>query len=168
MSAWVVTRAHIDVLVLASVQFAVPFHDTDPPRPVLPNPAALAAAGTELWAENHRSVDYRYDEHSQPAEYAPPTAEVLLDSVAVVKAIDCYVYQSSEHPGWTGSRADRFCRRLRTAAMAGLPLEAWTPGATGTYPVGWARVPWGIDDLAQAIAGAAIPVSSTGSASGAG
>ena len=80
MSAWVVARAHIDVLVLASVQFAVPFHDTDPARPVLPSPAALAAAGTELWAENHRSVNYRYRERSEPPG-RPPTADVILDPV---------------------------------------------------------------------------------------
>jgi hypothetical protein len=153
VSAWVVTRAHIDVLVLASVQFAVPFHDTDPARPVRLSPQQLAAVGGELWAENHRSVNHRYDERTEPPAYPPPTAEVLLDPVAVVKAIDCYVYQSGEHPGWNGSRAQRFCQRLRVAVLSGLPLEPWTPGFTGSYPVGWAHVPWGIDDLAQAAAG---------------
>ena len=155
MSAWIVTRAHIDVLVLASVQFAVPFDtaDTASPRPVQPTPHQLAAAGSELWAENHRSVNHRYDEHAEPPAYPPPTAEVLLDPVAVVKAIDCYVYQSCEHPGWNGSRADRFCQRLRAAAMTGLPVAAVGSDTGRPYPEGWQRPPWGIDDITQAAAG---------------
>jgi hypothetical protein len=120
-------------------------------------PQQLAAAGAELWAENHRSVNHRYDEHSEPPAYAPPTAELLLDPAAVVKAIDCYVYQSCEHPGWAGSRADRFCQRLRTAAMTGLPVAAIGSDTGRPYPHGWERAPWGIDHLTQAAAGAAIP-----------
>ena len=155
MSAWIVTRAHIDVLVLASVQFTVPLDDTGSARPVPLSSQALAAAGAELWAENHRSVHHRYDEHSAPPTYGPPTAEVLLDPVTVVKAIDCYVYQSCEHPGWPGSRAARYCQRLRAAVMTGLPVAAVGGEPGRPYPAGWDAAPWGIDDLTQAALGSA-------------
>lgn len=143
MSAWIVAAAQIDVLVLAGVQFGVSY-DAGPST--VPAPLGLAAAGRDLWAENHRSIDHRYGGRTEPSSYLPPAAEVLLDRVAVVKAIDCYVYQSSEHPGWSTSRAADYCRRLRAAAMAGLPLA---PDG-GRYPIGWDEAPWGIVQLAQA------------------
>lgn len=148
MSAWIVTRAHIDVLVLAGVQFGVPY---DLNRRGAVGPAVLAAAGADLWAENHRSVNYRYREDSKPPAYPAPTAEVILDPVAVVKAVDCFAYQSCEHPGWQTSDAAVYCQRLRAAAMTGLPVE---PGdADGhRYPLGYDGAAWSIDRLAQAAA----------------
>ena len=154
MSAWIVSQAHIDVLVLAGVQYATPY-DASADLRRGPNPTGLTAAGVDLWAQNHRSVNFRYDERTEPPAFTAPTAEVILDPVAVVKAIDCYVYQSCEHPGWNGSRADRFCQRLRAAAMTGLPVAAVGSDTGRPYPEGWQRPPWGIDDLTQAAAGAA-------------
>ena len=148
MSAWIVTHAHIDVLVLAGVQLGVPY-DSEDPAPV--GPRVLARAGADLWAENHHSVNCRYGEDSEPPAYPPPTAEVVLDPVAVVKAVDCFAYQSCEHAGWDTSRAADYCARLRVAAMAGLPLESGDPGGRG-YPIGYDCAPWGIDHLAQAAA----------------
>ena len=145
MSVWVVASAHVDVLVLAGVQLGVPY-DAENSSP--PGALGLAAAGQDLWAENHRSADHRYGSSTTPPAYPAPVAEILLDRIAVVKAIDCYVYQSCEHPGWFASRAENYCRRLRAAAMDGLPL---LPGG-GRYPVGWDDAPWGIDHLVQAAA----------------
>lgn len=146
VSAWIVDQAHIDVLVLAGVQLGVSY---DPGPPAVPGPAALAAAGADLWAENHRSVDHRYGLRTEPPDYVAPTAEVLLDPAAVVKAVDCFVYQSGEHPDWPSSRAEDYCRRLRAAALTGLPL----PSTGGQYPIGWDEAPWGIDHVGQAAAG---------------
>jgi hypothetical protein len=146
MSAWLLAQAHIDVLVLAGAQFGVSY---DALRPAIAGPPALAAAGADLWTENHRSVDRRYGTVTGPPEYVAPTAEVILDRVAVVKAVDCFVYQSSEHPDWPASRAEDYCRRLRDAALAGLPLAS----PDGRYPVGWDEAPWGIDHVGQAAAG---------------
>lgn len=152
MSAWIVATAHVDVLVLAGVQFRVSY-DRDGAAAL--GPVVLAAVGADLWAENHRSVDHRYDDNPEPDAYSAPTAEVVLDPVAVVKAVDCFVYQSCEHPGWETSRAADYCTRLRAAAMAGLPLEDGDP----RYPRGWQEAPWGVVDLAQA---AARPASTGG------
>ena len=151
MSAWIVTKAHIDVLVLAGVQFHVPYDDTNSSSCRSPLSAAdLAAAGAGLWAENHRSVNHRYDEDTDPPVYTPPTAEVLLDPVAVVKAIDCHVYQSCEHPDWPDGAAGRYCRRLRAAAMSGLPTAAVGSDSGRRYPIGWDIAPWGIEHIAEA------------------
>lgn len=140
------TRAHIDVLVLAGVQYGVPY---GPEQATPVHPAVLAAAGAELWAENHYSVNHRYNENSVPPAYSAPVAEVVLDAVAVVKAVDCFACQSCEHPGWDDSRAAGYCARLRAAAIIGLPLEPGDP-AGRRYPVGYDDPPWGITDLAQA------------------
>ena len=146
MSAWIVALAHIDVLVLADVQFGVPY---DGPAAV--GPQAIAIVGADLWTENHRSVNYRYGEDSEPPTYPAPTAEVTLDPVAAVKAVDCFAYQSCEHPGWNSSRAADYCTRLRAAALDGLRLEPGDPTDRG-YPVGYDQAPWGIDRLDQAAA----------------
>lgn len=143
MSVWIVASAHIDVLVLAGVQFGIRY-DTGPA--IGPVPGVLAASGADLWAENHRSADHRYGTRTVPPEYVAPVAELLLDRVAVVKAIDCFVYQSGEHPRWSTSRAADYCRQLRVAAMAGLSLGA----GDDRYPIGWDEAPWGIDRLDQA------------------
>jgi hypothetical protein len=150
VSAWIVAKAHVDVLVLAGVQFTVPYDLTAAGRGRPPDPVQLAAAGADLWAENHHSINHLYGEDGQPPGYRPPTAEVILDPVAVVKAVDCYVYQSCEHPGWASSRAADYSRRLRTAAMTGLPVERDRGGRP--YPVAWDATPWGIDRLTQAAA----------------
>lgn len=149
VSAWIVARAHIDVLVLAGVQFGISY---DPGALAPVGPRLLAAAGADLWAENHRSVNCRYGEDSEPPGYPAPTAEVVLDPVVVVKAIDCFAYQSCEHAGWDASRAADYCARLRVPALSGLLQEPGDP-AGRCFPVGYDDAPWGIDDLAQALAG---------------
>jgi hypothetical protein len=150
VSAWIVARAHIDVLVLAGVQFGVSY---EPDSSGHIGPAVMAAAGADLWAENHRSVNCRYGEDTEPPSYPAPTGEVILDPVAVVKAIDCFAYQSCEHAGWDASRAADYCGRLRIAALDGLPRKPDGPASRG-YPIGYDNAPWGIDHLAQAAAGA--------------
>jgi hypothetical protein len=146
MSVWIVSSAHIDVLVLAGVQFGLLDR---------PGPEVLTELGADLWAENHRSANHRSDLQEQPPPYCAPVAEVLLDPVAVVKAVDCYTYQSCEHPKWTDSRAAAYCTRLRSAAMTGLPIEHTTGGTP--YPAGWDQAPWGIDTLADACSRTGCP-----------
>ena len=146
MSAWIVSRAQIDALVLAGIQFRVPF---DPATSAgrIPTPAELAAAGTALWTENHRSVNHRYDEDTAVPDYTPALPEVLLDPVAVVKLIACYAYQSCEHPGWDTSASADFCTRLREAVLAGLPMEEDVTGFA--VPVGYDSRPWSFDDIME-------------------
>lgn len=84
--------------------------------------------GRMLWAENVRSVQYRYPDTLDnpeampgPCDFTP--AEVLtyswplntprLTAVDGLCAISGYEYQACEHPGWMTSEAYRFCGALR-------------------------------------------------------
>jgi hypothetical protein len=96
MSAWIVSKQHIDVLVAA-------LRDHD----LLPADADLDATGTLLWHENHRSVNARYRENTAtpPYHFAEP---VPLPETTYYTAFDphninhiivqaaCYDYQTCE------------------------------------------------------------------------
>lgn len=144
MSAWTVERGHIDVLVAALHFFEVP---TKPD------------VGQMLWEENYRSVNYRYDENERTPTYAPPENTRALHPVAVLKAIDCYEYQSCEHPDWKGSQAHALCLALREAIYRRHPALAvpmpsrygldQTEPAYCHHPT-YETAPWGFTSLAQA------------------
>lgn len=182
MSAWVVSKEHIDVLVWALVACGI-------------NKAGSEdETGRILWSENRRSVRHLYQRRPTGRQarerwtyaYTPPasslsllggvawlgvrsesspmhmhgdqmrsrTAEACavacdwaqehgialhlysLDTIAhVAKQLDCYEYQSSEHPGWYRSEAFTLCNRLRRELLNLVP---------GFGPA-WHAAPWGID-----------------------
>jgi hypothetical protein len=88
--------------------------------------------GAMLLAENRRSVDHRYDEQELEEPYLFTRLAGTPDPVVVLKAIDCYEYQSCEHPGWRFSEAQPFCQALRALTIGHLP--------------GYDRAPWEITD----------------------
>lgn len=87
--------------------------------------------GAMLLAENRRSVDHRYAEeeieepylyHRYPrnvsraelrAQHEAGTLPRPLAPVDILKMIECYEYQSCEHPEWETSEAHAFCQALR-------------------------------------------------------
>lgn len=80
--------------------------------------------GQMLLDQNYVSVGHRYDESDDAPRF--DYGRHFLDHapvspVAVLKAIDCYVYQSCEDPGWEESNARRFCDALRKLAISKLP-----------------------------------------------
>lgn len=146
MSAWIVSKGHIDVLVNACVQYdLVPVtHPT------------LKRLGEMLWLANHRSVNARYNEDIQVPEYEPELIEAPLGAVHVIAAIHCYDYQSCEHDGWQESEAFRLCRLLLQAVEARHPeaverherghmINRYDPTSEGDYQ-------WGYDDVREAVA----------------
>lgn len=107
MSAFTVGKDHIDLLVTVAVTM-------QGFKPQYVDVAGFAdRLGAELWAENFRSVNFRYTEDEKPPEYhwqpvegfdaqgAVETRALL----AVVGAANCYGYQTCEHPGWIESKA---------------------------------------------------------------
>jgi hypothetical protein len=113
MSAFIVDNAHIDVLVNAIAQYGV-----------TPNNARRVdyrALGQLLWDENILSVDHRYRESNPQDRYILHTTEGNLDPLAVLKAVDCYVYQSCEHREWEASDAHTWMTRLREAIYTTAP-----------------------------------------------
>ena len=162
MSAFEVSAVHIDALVSAALRgtrhgHLTWYHGEIPhtaPGEMLPGGddylTALASTrrevirdnaetwGAALLAENRRSVNHRYDESEWEAAYSFTEIRGDLDPVAILAAIDCYEYQSCEHPEWQSSEAHAFCAALRNLMIHKLP--------------GYADAPWEITDPAQALA----------------
>jgi hypothetical protein len=124
MSAFLVSKKHIQAMVYAGMKgHLIPATD-------------LLATGRMLWEENLRSVAARYSEESRAksgwTEEAVRLSEedfplVLLPEVAglpvvaLIKACDCYNYQSCEHEGWQQSAARAFSYNLRDWLCHSLP-----------------------------------------------
>ena len=156
MSAFLVDRAHIDLLVFAALRFEVRWQRTETqwkhgvalhltPRVTF---ETAEKVGRMLWRENVRSLRFRYPDHKlrAPRYLFDANALVRLDVwlarpadrklyAEILKAVHCYDYQSCEHDGWGKSEAFRFCAHLETV----LPLKL---GDTKEYEV----APWGVED----------------------
>lgn len=159
MSAWVVSKTHLDLLITAGLLYpnmqcrGAKLQWRDPSE----NPSRwheldydnADQVGVMLWAANYRSVGNRYpdaegEEDGLPGPEDFSGATVLtythrmvpgpLDPVVVLKALACYEYQSCEHDGWKTSAAKAFCAALRTACIDQLP--------------GYDDAPWGFADRA--------------------
>lgn len=175
MSAFVVGKTHIDVLVALALDgpsgrainpgnawHAFAWYAGEPEtieearelRRVIEHPALVAAGrsdrvsaddvGQMLTDECVRSVMDLYPDTRDgaalpgPAEphwqrvYRYERPAYRLTAVEGLSAIDCYEYQSCEHPGWKQSEPRRFCEALRRALIGHLPGYAeagweWTP-----------------------------------------
>ncbi len=69
--------------------------------------------GEMLHAENVRSVNYRYDETTQPSfELCQWAAFHEFSLVQIVKAARCLAYQSCEHPGYPKSVAAKMVQAI--------------------------------------------------------
>lgn len=113
MSAWVVHRNHIHLLVRGLTDSEI-VTTVDPDE-----------IGRTLWRENLRSVSYLYphqrngsrpapfrfrDGHVQSYTYVRPRGP--LDRDALLTQAHCYACQSCEHPQWEGSDAARWTHEL--------------------------------------------------------
>jgi hypothetical protein len=167
VSAFVVSPTHIDVLL--SVALHGPSDRTSGPlgwfAPYVnelldeesgPLTAPLcSSAGAALLGECIASVAHRYPDcaHAElPGPLPMPSAEQYeftdfgpcATIAETCKAIDCFEYQSCEHPSWSGSGAERFCARLREGLTASLPGASdapweWSPetlAERGLIPLG--------------------------------
>jgi hypothetical protein len=135
MSAWIVSKQHIDAMVTAGLPApgkspVVRWSDPDQAEVCKELSKENAdGVGRMLWQENRQSVNYRYGEDNpvdpiygyEPERHSPLT---------VLKLIECYEYQSCEHPGWENGEARKFCQALRVKAVQDLP--------------GYDAEPWGI------------------------
>lgn len=145
MSAFVVGQVHIDALVQLTLEgpagLAVGAGSWDRPfrfwldgvgREVESNGAD--ALGQMLVDECVLSVSYRYPNdkpgnlpgpvgkwayYTQPYTYTRHRRRPSV--VEGLKALDCYAYQSCEHPGWEASAAWAFCDALRHRLIGALP-----------------------------------------------
>ena len=135
MSAWVVTKHHIDVLVSAAVErgITIRFASVGAVVPVTLENATFV--GRTLLRENIASVVHRYRLCGTDEAF-----EYLRDLVrynftfypavrpsAVAQAVECYDYQSCEHDGYETSAAAFFVSQLKTAlgGQQGSDADPW-------------------------------------------
>jgi hypothetical protein len=136
MSAWIVSKAHIDGLVQAAIveQLVKVEHAT--------------SVGQDAWRENCESVAYRYSEPLDPCwkDYRFAGIEAPLDDAVVMHAISCFDYQSCEHPGWETSLAhDLFGHE----GSLGKVIVARHDGDENYRSWGNRDLPWGVDHIEQ-------------------
>lgn len=139
MSAYIVSNATIDVLVNAAEHGVSDrgmhwYH-----RPTETSYAIGGSfnatmrtpgdVGAMLWAENRRSVDYRYNEEEIEPVYEHRLLLGSLSPADVLSAITCYRYQSCEHEDWRDSEAAAFCDALEAKMVRRLTTDCpwdWT------------------------------------------
>jgi len=139
MSAYMCDRRHIAYLVAAMRRYEVATWE----------PVSDEERGQALWDENRMSVEARYpDTVGHPEDMPGPVGESFrfneadvgewcshrFDPVQVVKACQCYEYQSCEHDGWN-ARAGRSSRAKGW-------IESLTAHAIGVLP-GYDEAEWG-------------------------
>lgn len=125
MSAFLVDKAHIDVIVGTAARWRV----------IQVDECDLIGGG--LWTENARSVQARYagllndDEDAELGAtryYTWQPRGRVLAPVEMLKALGCLEYQSCEHADWNSSPARRFVDKLRGIAitrLAGYKQADW-------------------------------------------
>ena len=83
---------------------------------------------TMLADENLASLEARYAEPKATSLIGSssrfprhPSKALNLSPVALLKAVNCYEYQSCEHTAWRDSKAFAFCQALKGALVHALP-----------------------------------------------
>ena len=133
MSAFVVSKSHINAIIMAGMAVRYKplswYHGDE--RFVLTDETA-DRVGQMLLDECVRSVSYRYDDTGIASLPGRTNAEWLMPfqchptcnnptPLQALKLIGCYEYQSCEHPEWETSEARSFCEALRTHTICRLP-----------------------------------------------
>jgi hypothetical protein len=131
MSAWIVSKRHIDALVYWADMLGV-------------SKADKTNMGKMLWKENHRSINYRYGERGRTPSYrwSKPFASTQrhyddYDPESMDQALHlvrCYDYQTCETADYWQTPAGRLIVKLETALMR----MGADPKRDGAKP------PWGI------------------------
>jgi len=124
VSAFVVSKATIDVIVAAMVRLGlIEFDQAD-------------QTGQMLWNENYASVNYRYSDDSAAPPYVFPPMSIPKaheDPALVLKQVHCLNYQSCEHKEWESSRAKALLVELECSLARVLAQK-----------LGYDKHPWGI------------------------
>lgn len=139
MSAFDVHDDHINALVNAAHQARLVWYHDEIRYEIAPDTTtaqeysdqfaghvrtlACAEICRMLRHENAMSVAARYNEDPIGDEITFRYAfrAPVRDGIAILKAIDCYEYQSCEHVAWPTTCAYAFCQSLRRAVIRSLP-----------------------------------------------
>jgi hypothetical protein len=125
MSAFVVSREHIEYLVSAGVKHGAGY--TWNGKYVLVSDWTTRI-GQLLWDENVKSVNARYRLQDKAGRYVHRTT-AEIDAAQALKLANSLAYQSCEHSGWGMSEAFAVLNGLKNAAIehvAGYKGAKWT------------------------------------------
>ena len=122
MSAWIVSKAHIDMLVTATVMLGERTR------------AEADVTGQMLWDENYKSVNARYRRHDKAPAYRFK-ARTWANPSELLKALACYDYQTCEHDAWGADNAAYDLVEKLRVRVEPLREEA-----------DYEAAPWGIDE----------------------
>lgn len=130
MSAWLVSKQHIDQLVYGAIRLG------------LVSPTEATKVGRMLWRANKKSIRARYgaSRYDTPETYDQPTYWYAepgkpVEDASLFKQVNCYDYQTCEYDAYERSPAKALIRRMERA------LEA--KGITRFSP-GYDEAPWGV------------------------
>lgn len=152
MSAWIVSKGHIDALVQGLVvEQLVEMNDA-------------AATGRLLWEECRRSVAYRYPNDADgewpgPIDltiadinaYVPEMIESPLNDAKLAHQLACYGYQSCEHPEWETSEAYRLVKTLEGVIGLRNGCDVTDPNSLWNWTRRSEPLPWGIDNIRECV-----------------
>jgi hypothetical protein len=132
MSAWIVSKKHIDLLVTLAAQNEILGGKTE------------TEFGQILWDENYRSVNYRYQETDNAPRYEYQAFDLnSLSVVAQIKQLACYGYQTCETEDYESTPSGIAIRTLEQILTLENPLHIPSGGSVRDLP-GWDKAPWGI------------------------
>ena len=149
MSAWMVSKEHIDYMLSAilndRVRYTFPTVNYPEGARIEINELSANDTGRILMAECEKSVLYRYAGDTRdslpghagfdPDSYIFQYVEGPAGPWALLKAVDCYGYQSCEHPDWRESHAYAITGAIKGVAWSRLSRDSKE----------YDRAPWGID-----------------------
>jgi hypothetical protein len=115
MSAFIVSDSHINALVryASRHKVGVSYGATVMRLNAFGNEQAVAQI---LFAENVKSVNYRYGE-SETTQIDYDRGAPILTAIQAIKAAQCLRYQSCEHPDFEDSLASKFIEAIIADAI---------------------------------------------------
>lgn len=118
MSAFICDDKHISALACYAVEARL-WKRTGPQDSSIPDQEALALV---LYNENAKSIAYRYSEpRAEEAEFEFHFVDTKHKPLQVIKAANCFDYQSCEHEGWEGSAAHAVIQAIVADAISAVP-----------------------------------------------
>jgi hypothetical protein len=134
-SAWLVSKAHIDLLVAARKGLLANGEVGNQVETWMNKDDNFV--GQQLWDENMKSLSERYGADRAPEMFKFPKTKYrftkpheAMDPMAVIKQVHVYAYQACEHDGWESSQAKRYCDELEKTLV--------------THHPAYQNAPWGI------------------------
>lgn len=130
MSAWTVSKKHIDLLVTLAAKAELLGKHTE------------TQLGQILWDENYRSVNFRYNENNPAPRYEfSPFDLSNLSTVAQIKQIRCYQYQTCETEDYDTTPSfvltEKLCKLLEKGVRISKGKEIYDAPQ-------WDSAPWGV------------------------